>query len=485
MTSMGLLRGFFALIFAAILAWGVWQQRNGDDFSSDESRRRGRQRSPIIAPYMLPLFLAVLFILVLAVRGFDYTFSVFLGLLFNTFLSISFYYLLLVFLLPLLRRRISAAVCALLWLLPNYLYVTHYAFMRPDAPRLVWRLDAKAAYAAIAVWAAGFVAVLLWKVIGHLSFRWRLLRSATPVRTPEIAAQWRDAQLAVNLKRAKLRLMTSPDVASPVSVGCFRAAIRVVLPEKQYKREELDLIFRHELVHILRMDGWTKFFLAFCTAMCWFNPLMWIAMRRSAEDLELSCDELVLSESNDAERKQYAELLLRTAADERGFTSCLSASAASLRYRLENVLRPRKRLTGVAIAAVLLLVMLLSDGYIALAYDSGTAADRVFENTALAEYSIRHINAVQDGGYTQKECRDEDALKAYIAGLKLYKISESYSFSEYDTALILVFEGPRGSFGLRIHDRNLTFTPLYDDNVGQQSYYLNERLDWDYLFSLL
>ena len=28
--------------------------------------------------------------------------------------------------------------------------------------------------------------------------------------------------------------------------------------------------------------------LTFCTAICWFCPLMWIAKRRSAEDLELS-----------------------------------------------------------------------------------------------------------------------------------------------------------------------------------------------------
>ena len=32
---------------------------------------------------------------------------------------------------------------------------------------------------------------------------------------------------------------------------------------------------------------------AFCTALCWFNPFLWIAMRKSAEDLELSCDELI------------------------------------------------------------------------------------------------------------------------------------------------------------------------------------------------
>lgn len=485
MTTEGLLRGFFAFLFAGALALGIWMRSDGETAGENVSRARERRLSPIIAPFMLPLFLSALFVVVLVVKGLDYTVSNFVGLLFGTFLSICFYYLLLIFLLPLLRRRISATVCALLWLLPNFLYITHYAFMRPAAPRYVWRLEAKVAYIAIAVWTAGFVAVLLWKIIGHLVFRRRLLRGAKRVGNPEILNQWREAQFAVNLKRAKLRLMTSPDVASPVSIGCFRFAIRVVLPEKQYTREELDLIFRHELVHILRMDGWTKFFLAFCTAMCWFNPLMWIAMRRSAEDLELGCDELVLSEANDAERKRYAELLLRTAADERGFTSCLSASAASLRYRLENVLQPRKRFSGALIAAALFLAMFLSSGHIALAYGGDSASDEIFGGAPVSEFKLSHITAARDGGYSQKLCRDEDALFDYISTLALYKISESYSFSADDTELNLIVDGPHGAFGLRLLDHKLSFTPLYEDDGGQKNFYLAEAPDWDFLFSLL
>ena len=43
---------------------------------------------------------------------------------------------------------------------------------------------------------------------------------------------------------------------------------------------------------------------------------------------------------------RYSELILSTAGDERGFTTCLSASAKSLRYRLSRVMRPQKRLPG-------------------------------------------------------------------------------------------------------------------------------------------
>ena len=46
----------------------------------------------------------------------------------------------------------------------------------------------------------------------------------------------------------------------------------MVVPERDYTQEELRLVLRHELVHISREDSAAKFFLAFCTAMCWFNP---------------------------------------------------------------------------------------------------------------------------------------------------------------------------------------------------------------------
>lgn len=495
MTTEGMIRGFFAFLFAAILAWSIWQRSDGEldfGFINTEEKRRERLFSPIIAPYMLPFFLTLLFIVVLWVKGLDYTLTNFIGLFFSTFLSICFYYLILLLLLPLLRRWISATVCALLWLLPNFLYLLNYAFMRPDAPKLVWRIEGRHAFIALTVWTLGFAAVMIWKIAGHLVFRRRLLRNAKNVESVVVVHQWEAAQRAVNLKRAKLRLMTSPDITTPISVGCFRSAIRVVLPEKDYTSDELALIFRHELIHILRMDGWTKFFLAFCTALCWFNPLMWLAMRRSAEDLELSCDELVLKEADEAEKHRYAELLLRTAADGRGFTSCLSSSAASLRYRLEQILKPRKRFSGAIIAGMLFLVMLLSGGHIALAYKTESVAGKVFNGCHLSECSITHISAGLDGGYSQKLCKDEASLLDYISGQELYKISESYTFSEDDNELFLLLDSPQGSFTLNIQDHKLSYISLHSDEIGlfasnrdQQNFYLAEAPDWDYIFSLL
>ena len=46
--------------------------------------------------------------------------------------------------------------------------------------------------------------------------------------------------------------------------------------------------------------------------------------------------ETVLLDADSSVKRQYAGLLLKTAGDERGFTTCLSASAGALRYRLKR-----------------------------------------------------------------------------------------------------------------------------------------------------
>ena len=42
-----------------------------------------------------------------------------------------------------------------------------------------------------------------------------------------------------------------------MTVGAFYRNTILVLPEKEYTDDELDMIFSHELVHIIREDGMT------------------------------------------------------------------------------------------------------------------------------------------------------------------------------------------------------------------------------------
>ncbi len=161
-----------------------------------------------------------------------------------------------------------------------------------------------------------------------------------------------------------VKLCYSDALSTPLSMGLFNKTRVTLLPRRDYTEQELNFIFRHEVCHLQRCDIHTKVFLAFCLAFCWFDPLVWLAVRRASEDLELSCDELVLEGLGREERQAYARLLLSCSGKAPGFTSCLSAAGRTMRYRLKNVVEPRRRLPGTLLLAAVMFLCVMGYGLV-------------------------------------------------------------------------------------------------------------------------
>lgn len=483
MSSQILLRGFVALLLSGAICYAVYSNSLRE---ADPELAGNRQRyRPILPNYLLPAFLGVLVVLSCFSVGFRPSMELILSLCAGIFFDISVYYLILLLILPLLRRCLSARTCAALWLIPNYLYLTQQNYIALPEPRWVLRVPVHGVEIIAVIWGIGFAGVLLWKGISHSNFRHKILSNACSVTDPAILALWEEEQRKAGFKRQDLPLMTSPEVRTPLSIGFFRKTLRVVLPERTYSTQELTLIFRHELVHIGREDSGSKFFLVFCTAMCWFNPLMWIAMGRSADDLELSCDETVLLGADEQTRRQYADLLLRTAGDQRGFTTCLSASAKALRYRLKNVMAPHKRLVGGLTAGIIFFALIMSSGSTALAYNEGTGQQRLFPDGELGKYTISSVSYTTDEDFDFYDCTDPAAFTEYLASLSLYQLTGNYDDSEDSHHFTLIYSGPEGGFGVSLREHSVTYTPLHGTNYYSATYYCAGEVDWAYLESLL
>ena len=260
---------------------------------------------------------------------------------------------------PLLRRRISAQGCAALWLLPNLLFFPLIAFRFPIDPLVIIRLTRRELWIALGVWAVGFMIVLIWKLVAHLRFRRAVLRDAVPVSVQErnlFLSTWRglcvvgdvlSPSFKRNIKASEmLSVLRSPTVDSPLSIGLLKKTRCLVLPQRAYSEDELRVIFRHETIHLLHGDNWLKFTLSFLCAAGWFLPMLWLGMGKAAEELELCCDELATDGAEEDRRREYVHLLLSNAGTAKGFTTCLSASASGLRYRMARVLHPKKRRAG-------------------------------------------------------------------------------------------------------------------------------------------
>ena len=456
-------RLILGLVVGGVLTCSVWDRSYTElkERPADEDTRTGMPRfRSFAAAETLPTMLVMYLVISLAIGGREMAVQYLLGLLLRVFLLIGVYYVLLLAVLPLLRRHISARVCAVLWLLPGYLYflaqVSSVQRADPGGERmLVLHASGTLVTVLLAVWAAGAIGVFAWKIISHLRFpppraegRRRCHGRADARRLA--GGSWR----APGSGETKWTLVRAPQLTTPLSIGLFQKTTCVALPARSYTPEELSLILRHEIIHLSRRDPASKFFMVFCTAMCWFNPLMWVAMRKSADDFELSCDESVLLAQPQPVRRQYAELLLKTAGDERGFTTCLSATASALRYRLKNIMAPGKKHTGALLVGLTFLLLTLCAGHVALAYDAQPGAARIFDGRPPEDFSLRYVDVWNDdrGSGTDFGCTDEAALKDYLAALQLETYTEALNRYGECRSLQLLFDAPEGTLSVTLAD---------------------------------
>lgn len=478
------MRGLFSGIFGLMFAWVVFSRF--DTEVGIESTGGDRQKYlPYTSEGILPVYVVTLVILATYLYGIVGAAKLTLDMCFGIFLHISIYYIVLIPLLPFFRKHISARACAMLWVIPDYLYITSQSYMELPEPKFVIYAPGNVVWIIFGLWLTGFVGVLVWKTMEHLIFRRKVLRDSREVTDVSILAIWDEVIAEARIKKPKFKLVRSVNVKTPLSIGLFRRAIRVILPEKNYSPEELKLILRHEIVHIAREDSWSKYFLVFCTAMCWFNPLMWFAMRKSAEDMELSCDETILLGEDDAARKKYAELLLTVAGDERGFTTCLSSSAKSMRYRLKNIMKPTKRRSGAIVVGLTFFVLCMTSGYVALAYGDISGAERIYQDGDYSEHRLRNVSMAEDVYHRKYEIIDENAFHEYLSGLTLSELTGNYSFNESDTKLYYMIDTPKGTLVVTLQDNTMQITALYGKDPKTEHYYIREGVDWEYMNDII
>lgn len=446
----------------------------------------GQNYLPIVSGQILPFVFLMFFMIGLMFYGMRQTLKTVLGMCFGIFLHISLYYLVLMMTLPFFRKRISARACATLWLLPNFLYLLWFSRYSVAKPLVTIHVSKRLVTILFAVWLLGFAAVFSWNIIRHLLFRREILRHAVPVTDPEVLQLFQTELEEIAFRKPKFSLVMTDDVSTPLTIGLYQRKSNIVLPRKDYSPDELHLIFRHELIHISRADSWTKFFMVFCTAMCWFNPLMWLAMKKSAQDVELSCDETVLLCANERTRNQYANLILSAAGDDRGFSTCLSASVTSMRYRLKNIVHPKKRHTGILSVGLTFFIVYLTYGYVSLAYGDDTGATTVFRGNDLSEFVVDSVLTMPTGGsyIDDQEHMDAEALTRYLAELPTQDMTGNYSYSN-DQYLSVWYDSPYGVVVVQLGTDFLKVDYWDDKIAGLYVYHLPQPTDWDYIDSIL
>lgn len=129
----------------------------------------------------------------------------------------------------------------------------------------------------------------------------------------------------------------SDKITSPAVYGIFRE--KIIIPSI-YQDDDLKYILMHEQAHIKRKDNLWRVVAILTACVHWFNPLSWLFLKSFLSSIELACDETVLKNCTDSEKKCYANTLLNCVESKSLYASAFGG--AKVRVRIERILSYRK-----------------------------------------------------------------------------------------------------------------------------------------------
>ncbi|NLO83826.1 MAG: M56 family metallopeptidase [Clostridiales bacterium] len=203
------------------------------------------------------------------------------------------------------------------------------------------------------VWLAGMMILFSFFVIVYIKND-RALRSALPIHDALL-----DEWLAQNKLIRPLAIMQSDKITTPIAVGVIKP--RIIMPKTMNweDKQQVQYVLLHEYYHIRRFDMLWKLIFVFALCVHWFNPLVWLMLVLVNRDLEVTCDEMVVSHFGINTKTNYAYSLSRMAEQRSQFTPLYNGfSKNAAEERITAIMKYKKSsLTSIVLAALLIFAL--------------------------------------------------------------------------------------------------------------------------------
>ena len=213
------------------------------------------------------------------------------------------------------------------------------------------------------VWLIGVAAMGIYALVSYLRLARRVRASA----------------------RIKDRLYICDNVSSPFILGLFRP--KIYLPS-DLVQPATDYVLAHERAHLRRGDHlWKPLGYALLTVY-WFNPLCWLAYILFCRDMEQACDEAVIKNMTQKDKKAYSAALLQCSMPRSAIAACpVAFGEVSVKQRIRGVLNYRRPTLWV-VAASAVLCMVLAACFLTDPVEANQAEAEATESAELQEYPL-------------------------------------------------------------------------------------------------
>jgi beta-lactamase regulating signal transducer with metallopeptidase domain len=145
---------------------------------------------------------------------------------------------------------------------------------------------------ALLAWVAGAALFALRLAYGLVRVRW-MERRATELTDDEWVRLTDGLSRRLRLGRI-VRLLREPAATVPMTWGIFHPVILLPGEADGWDSERRRVVLAHELAHVRRWDALTQWIAHVALVVYWFNPLVWMAVRKLREEREHACDDAVL-----------------------------------------------------------------------------------------------------------------------------------------------------------------------------------------------
>jgi beta-lactamase regulating signal transducer with metallopeptidase domain len=214
------------------------------------------------------------------------------------------------------------------------------------------------------IWLVGTAGLLLFSLFAYFHTR-NKLKTAVLYKCGSLISQ---CSQKIKLKR-KIKIYTSDWVQTPIVCGLTQPCIILpVIFERDLSESEIKHIITHELVHIKRFDYLIKPLSVLALCIHWFNPIIWVSFILSQKDMEMSCDEKVISVFGHDIRNEYATSLIRLAVKQNRILNCglLAFGESNIKSRIKGIMNFKKLGFWLGTVAIVFLIalgaMLLTNG---------------------------------------------------------------------------------------------------------------------------
>lgn len=266
-------------------------------------------------------------------------------------------------------------------------------------------------YILLGLWIIGSVILLTRLIVKTIKFRRKVIIQRNFATQNELS-MLEKVKTEVFGKPKRITLRKTDVVKESMTVGFLDKII--LIPDIKFDAQELEIILRHECMHIKNRDMWIKLLVEIYCIIFWWNPFAYFLKLDLNNTLETKCDLSVINRFGNIDTKTYAFTVAKFMSNEKDksvpavnshFSKSRNNKEAMKRIEaiLENPPKKNQQIVAAVLTAVVVLSILLASYlFIWQPFYGPDVDEEEFElnsNATIVDESNSYIIKQADGTY--------------------------------------------------------------------------------------